>query len=160
MITALIRTHPGREELTERAIKSAEGCEVIVFEGEKVSDYSYNLYCNDLKAEVKDGFFFFLDSDDYVMPGALKRIEPLLKEDMANVCQMLRNGKPKPLTASIVEGKIGLPCLILHSKYKHLAEIGDKENSDFTWIKAVTDVLEWQFIRGVLVNVGKRNYGR
>lgn len=34
------------------------------------NDYSYNLICNEMKAKIKEGWFFFLDSDDTLIPGA------------------------------------------------------------------------------------------
>ena len=162
MIYALVRTHPGREESTERAIKSAQddGLNVMIFHGQKKSDYSYNLYCNDLKARVKDGYFFFLDSDDTVIPGAISKIIPYLNEDKALIVQMLRNGRPKPKNGLIEKGKIGLPCMILHSKHKHLADVTATEDGDYQWIKAVTDKIGYEFIPIPLVDAGKRGRGK
>ena len=34
-----------------------------------------------------------------------------------------------------VSGKIGLPCLVLHSKYKDIADIEIGDNGDYKWIK-------------------------
>ena len=162
MIYALVRTHPGREETTKIAIQSANdsGVRCFVYNGEKVNDYSYNLYCNELKEQVKKDYFFFLDSDDYVIPGAIEKIKPYLNEDKALIVQMLRNGRPKPKNGLIERGKIGLPCIILHSKHKHLADVGDKEDSDYQWIKAVTDKIGYEFVPIPLVDAGKRGRGK
>lgn len=165
MITALIRTHPGRENLVVRAISSAanELIHFIVYEGEKVSDFSYNLYCNKLKDQVEDGWFFFLDSDDFVIKGSMNKIYPYLtdiNEDKALIVQMLRNGRPKPRNGLIEKGKIGLPCMILHSKHKHLADVTATEDGDYQWIKSVTDKIGYEFIPIPLVDAGKRNHGK
>ena len=162
MITVLIRTHPGREEQTVNAIKSAqyENLTVRVYYGDTVNDYSYNLYCNTLKEQVTAGFFMFLDSDDTIIPGAINKIIPYLKEDKALIVQMLRNGRPKPKNGLIERGKIGLPCIILHSKHKHLADLDATEFADYTWIKAVTDKIGYEFVPIPLVDAGKRNRGK
>jgi hypothetical protein len=162
MITALIRTHPGREESTEIAKQSAcdEGINCNVYKGEKVDDYSYNLYCNTLKHFLWEGYFFFLDSDDKIIPGAIDKIRPYLNEDKALIVQMLRNGRPKPREGKIEKGKIGLPCMILHSKHRHLADVTATETGDYDWIKAVTDKIGFDFIPIPLVDAGKRGMGK
>lgn len=162
-IVALIRSHRGREESTMKAIESAEsqGCGIIIhYKGSPVNDYSYNLYCNDLKQDVASGYFFFLDSDDVVIPGAIQKIIPYLNEDKALIVQMLRNGRPKPRNGLIEKGKIGMPCMILHSKHKHLADVTATEDGDFQWIKAVTDKIGYEFVPIPVVDAGKRNRGK
>lgn len=158
-ITALIRTHPGREALTKHAVESAKECNVIIHHGEKTVGFEYNGYCNILKAQVVDNFFFFLDSDDFIIPGAIKKILPRLKEDKANIVQMLRQGSAVPRTGVLKQGRIGMPCLILHAKYKDLADIPETETGDFEWIKKVTELIPWQIIKIPLVNAGRRGRG-
>ena len=160
MITALIRTHPGRQESTIKAIISAHDCNIMVYKGEKVNDYSYNLYCNELKANVNEGYFFFLDSDDTVINWSIERIKPYLQEDKALIVQMLRNGRPKPRNGLIEKGKIGMPCMILHSKHKHLADVPATEDGDYQWIKAVTDKIGYEFVPIPLVDAGERRRGK
>lgn len=162
MITALIRTHPGREELTKRAIKSCfDSCVYhIVYNGEKVNDYSYNLYCNELKARIADGYFFFLDSDDFIIPGAIRQILPLLRPEQALICQMLRNDRPKPMKAEITRGRIGLPCIILHHSHKNLADVEAHEYGDYSFIANVCKKIPWKFVPIPLVDAGKRNRGK
>ena len=162
VITALIRTHEGRERLADRAAGSCIGqCVFFIKDfGKPVSDYSYNLYCNEMKAMVDEGYFFFLDSDDLLIRGAIEKIIPYLNEDKALIVQMLRNGRPKPKNGLIEKGKIGLPCMILHSKHKDLADVGDKEDSDYQWIKDVTDKIGYEFAPIPLVDAGKRGRGK
>lgn len=161
-ITALIRVHTGREKLSDIAIESVCGeCSYHALHfGDAVNDYSYNLYCNKLKDLVHHGYFFFLDSDDVVIPGAIQKIIPYLNEDKALIVQMLRNGRPKPRNGQIERGKIGLPCMILHSKHKHLADVTATEDGDFQWIKSVTDKIGYEFVPIPLVDAGKRNRGK
>jgi hypothetical protein len=168
MITALIRTHPGREESTGRAILSCmdELINYKVYKGGKVSDYSYNLYCNELKSQVEDGWFFFLDSDDFIIKGSVDKLCNVLYysnktyEDKALIVQMLRNGRPKPREGKIEKGKIGMPCMILHSKHKTLADVTATEWGDYDWIKAVTDKIGFDFVPIPLVDAGKRGRGK
>ena len=162
-ITALIRVHSGREKSAMVAYWSAvnENCHANAQHfGFPVKDYSYNLYCNEMKDKIKGGYFFFLDSDDKLIPRAIEKIIPHLKEDKALIVQMLRNGRPKPKEGKIERGKIGMPCMILHSKHKHLADVGDKEDSDYQWIKAVTDKIGYDFVPIPLVDAGKRGRGK
>lgn len=161
MVTALIRTIPGREDLFLRARQSAidQHCNWSVHYGDKLNDYSYNCYCNILKQEVEVGYFFFLDDDDFIIPGALEKIEPYLQEDRALICQMLRNGRPKPTNGKIERGYIGLPCMVLHHSHKNLADVGANEYGDYDWIKSVTDQISYKFVPIPLVNAGKRNHG-
>lgn len=165
MITALIRTHKGREELFQRAIESCEiqGVNVIDYYdylGPR-PDYSYNLLCNILKEQVPDGsFFFFLDSDDYLIPGAIEELLPHLEEDKAIIVKMLRNGRAKPSENRIERGRIGLPCLVLHSKHKHIADVAAFAHGDFMWIRGVSQKLPVKYVDVVLVDVGKRSHGK
>lgn len=164
----LIRTHPGREELFERAVKSVReqtytDFQIHVYEDKmnSVFPYHYNLFCNVLKAGVTEGWFFFLDSDDYLnSPTVLEELVPHLVEDKALVVQMLRNGRPKPRRNTIKRGYIGMPCMVLHSKHKDLADITAKSEGDYEWIKSVTDQIGYKFVPMVLVNAGKRSHGK
>lgn len=129
--------------------------------------YFYDLYCNDLKTLVTDGWFFFLDDDDTL---ASSTILALLAEHLAGpheaiICQMLRNGVPKPADnyirkKVIAEGKIGLPCLVLHSKHKALSGLDGYKAGDYRYIKAVTDQVPTKFITLPLVNAGARGHGK
>lgn len=164
MITALIRTHKGREELFQRAVESCEiqGVNVIDYYdylGPR-PDFSYNLICNILKDQVQEGYFFFLDSDDFIIPGAIEELLPHLEPDKAIIVKMLRNGRPKPMINRIERGRIGLPCLVLHSKHKHLAEVTAVVQGDYEWIKAVSEKLPVKYVNVVLVNAGKRSHGK
>lgn len=128
--------------------------------------FFYNEYCNTLKSQVKDGWFFFLDDDDYLVnDGVLQELSTHLTDpDRPIICQFLRGGWHKPHHQQIAErvffeGQIGLPCLVLHSKHKELAAIHATESGDYQWIKDVSDKLECLFIPLALVNSPVRGWG-
>ncbi len=138
-----------------------------IYHSSLMPGFAYNLLCNNLKSMVKDGWFFFLDDDDVLVdPSALSRIASHLYDcDVAVICQFLRAGKPKPSDAlidskSIVRGKIGMPCIFLHAKWKDLVDFGDTEDADYLFIKAVSERLPVKFVKEVIVNSERRNYGR
>jgi hypothetical protein len=128
--------------------------------------YFYDLYCNKLKAKVTSGWFFFLDDDDMLTSStALEELADQLKQPGAIICQMLRNGVPKPADnyirkKVISEGKIGLPCLVLHSKYKDIGALDGEKAGDYRYIKEVTDHVPTKFITLPLVDAGARGHGK
>lgn len=135
--------------------------------GDPALPYYYDTYCNRLKEMVEDGWFFFLDDDDILTsPTALQELsEHLAGPHEAIICQFLRNGAPKPADNYIQkrvirEGKIGLPCLVLHSKHKALSCLDGYKAGDYRYIKAVTDQVPTKFITLPLVDAGTRSHGK
>ena len=128
--------------------------------------YYYDLYCNILKLAVTDGWFLFLDDDDQLIPGALQQLaEHLSGPHEAIICQFLRNGVPKPRdnyirNKVIAEGKIGLPCLVLHSKHKALSGLDGHKSGDYRYIKEVVSQVPTKFITLPLVSAGTRGHGQ
>lgn len=181
-INILIRTKAGREDLLKNCLASIEKQTyknyniIIGSEYERpdawllkpdynLGQYFYNDYCNTLKDLVTDGYFFFLDDDDVLINKyALERIAKHLKGD-GLICQMQRGvAKLKPndkqIDLNLIEsGSIGMPCLILHSKYKNLIDVPATSNGDFVWIKEISKLVDLTFIKEVLVYSHKRNYG-
>jgi hypothetical protein len=140
--------------------------ELVLVGADKSLPYFYDCYCNDLKLLVKNGWFFFLDDDDVLAsPTILEQLAAHLTEPGAIICQMLRNGVAKPRdnyihNKIIEEGKIGLPCLVLHSKYKTLSGLDGQKAGDYRYIKAVTDQVSTKFICLSLVDAGARGHGK
>lgn len=168
MITALIRTHKGREESCKRAIATCSAEDVRVIRhydfGGPRPDYSYNLHCNTLKALVNEGYFFFLDSDDFIIPGAIEKIKPHLEPDTAVICQFLRGTRPKPSdrlmdVKLIVKGKIGMPCIFLHHSKKNIADFEATEDADYRFIKEVAGKMKVKFVKVPVVCSPKRGRG-
>lgn len=127
-------------------------------------DFFYDIYCETLARYVADNhWFFFLDDDDYLTsPDALANIASYLTDPSRPViCQFLRNGVRKPQRNAIREGKIGLPCLFLHSSHKHLVHCDGYEAGDYRMIKAVTDRLGgYKWAPVVVVEADRRSFGK
>lgn len=133
---------------------------------DKSLPYYYDCYCNDLKVIVPDGWFFFLDDDDTLTrPTILEELVPHLSPPHeAIICQFLRNGVAKPRSnyirnKVIAEGKIGLPCLVLHSKHKALSGLDGQKAGDYRYIREVTDNVPTKFIELPLVTCDRRSRG-
>jgi hypothetical protein len=128
--------------------------------------YFYDIHCNTLKLLVTHGWFFFLDDDDTLASNTvLEELADQLKLPGAIICQMIRNGVPKPADTYIrkkviAEGKIGLPCLVLHSQYKALSGLDGYKAGDYRYIKAVTNQAPTKFIALPLVNASARGHGK
>lgn len=173
LINILIRTH--RPELYKRCIfyvteNDYNGqIEIRKYEdqdysGDRTQPFFYNLFCNDLKSRVTDGYFIFLDDDDALIQGSLNAIAPYLEPDRPVICQMLRNGRPKPADIymdkhAVVKGRIGMPCMIIHSKHKDLFTFPATEDADYQWIKTVSEKLDCKFVKIPVVDAGQRNHG-
>lgn len=189
LVNILIRHREGRRHLLERCLSSVQKqsfrnfkvtisvdfpvpdyipswCKVIEVSADQTKECYYNLYCNDLKATVEDGWFFFLDDDDYLdRANSLSLLAAELHtENMAVLVQFKRGKTKKPTYIDIrygpVSGKIGLPCLVLHSKYKDIADIEIGDNGDYKWIKNITKKLNFRLASVVIVNSPQRNYGK
>jgi hypothetical protein len=132
----------------------------------------YNLHCNDLKAQVKEGWFFFLDDDDYLAsPTVLEELSYHLFEG-ALIVQFLRknnNGRGRDVKKPsdrmmydkiIKKGMIGGGCLVLHHSFKDVADWRPYQGADYDWIKAVTDVVPTRFVPLVLQIAETKNNGR
>lgn len=137
------------------------------FNSDKSLPFFYDLYCNDLKLIVTEGWFFFLDDDDVLTsPTVLQELfKHLTGPHEAIICQFLRNGVPKPADnyirkRVIWEGKIGLPCLILHSKHKELSGLDGQKAGDYRYIKEVTSQVPTKFITLPLVSASPRGFGK
>jgi len=96
--------------------------------------FFYNLYCNDLKSRITNGWFFFLDDDDFLVDNtAIERIIPYLTDPTKVViCQMLRGQYAKPEDRymdrqRITRGHIGMPCIFVHSSLKDSVNFTDNE---------------------------------
>jgi len=135
---------------------------VFVFkvQPDKEFPFFWNLYCNELKAQVNDGWFFYLDDDDYLVnEHALRNASKHLREDSGTVFQFMRNKLAKPGRIEInnkliVKGRIGGSCLFLHSKHRDLAHWDGQKASDFRFIKAVSEKIKLNFVAVPIVKAG------
>lgn len=142
------------------------GVDTVPVHANKAIPFYYDLYCNQLKKYVDDGWFIFLDDDDELNgPNALQNIVPHLTEPGAVICQFLRKGWPKPSdgnikAGNIIEGKIGLPSLVLHSKYKDVANLDGYHAGDYRYILAVSQMVPTRFVPVVVVKADRRSWGK
>lgn len=187
MISILIRTS-NRPALFKRALQSVKNqtykdirvivsydndealkyipaeIEKIKVSADKSEPYFYDLYCNDLKELVTEGWFMFLDDDDYLYKDCLKRIAPFLSVNEAIICQFLRGRKVKPSrllmkAKQIIWGKIGMPCIILHHSHKNIAQFCSHVPADYIFIKEVSEKLPVRFVPVVVVAADRRSKG-
>lgn len=143
-----------------------KGLETIFIYADNSIPYYYDLYCNDLKQQVTNGWFFFLDDDDILAnPLVLEELADQLKRPGAIICQFIRNGIPKPRdnyikNKIIQEGKIGLPSMVLHHSFKHIGQLDGQKGGDYRYIKVVTDQVPTKFICLPLVATDRRSLGQ
>lgn len=141
--------------------------ETIPVHANKGIPFYYDLYCNQLKKYVDEGWFMFLDDDDFLhSPTVLQDISAHMNgEHEAIICQFLRKGTPKPATSrierrQIIEGKIGLPCLLLHSKHKGLSGLDGYAGGDYRYILSVAQMVKTLFVPMVVVETDRRSMGK
>lgn len=140
-----------------------KGDKVFMVEGGE--GYFYNLHCNVLKSKVTTGYFFFLDDDDELTtPYSLEYLAEQLTGDGV-ICQFNRGGWLKPTKEmvehrALIEGQVGMPCLVLHSKHRNIANIENDVSGDYHWIKSVSEQTVLKWLQFALVMSERRNYGR
>jgi len=128
--------------------------------------FFYDNYCNDLKALVTSGWFFFLDDGDVLShPTVLQSLRSSLSPNYGVVVQFSRSGRLKPpmefIKRGIIRrGKIGMPCLVLHHSHKDIVNFdGSIGAADYWWIKNVSKKLPLRFVPLCLVHTGERDGG-
>lgn len=143
------------------------GFEVIEVVPQQQHLFFYNLYCNELKEKVKEGWFFFLDDDDYLVGN--KAIETmanyLTDPDEAVICQFLRGGIKKPTNEEIkkrqiLSGRIGMPCIFVNAKQKDTQHFGYASNADYVYIKEISNKIKTKFIPNVVVCADIKSRGK
>lgn len=128
--------------------------------------FFYDLYCNELKEHGKEGWFLFLDDDDFLhSPTVLQQLAQHFDGDHgAIICQFLRNGMPKP-SRSYIKGKvvrdghIGLPSLILKAEHADKLYLDGYKSGDYRAILKITQEIKTKFIELVVVETDRRSHG-
>jgi hypothetical protein len=146
LINILIRTHQ-RPTLFQRCLASVQSqnypnirvivstdcecnyvpdwCERIKVMPHPELEYGYDLYVNDLKAQVTDGWMLILDDDEVLSPNCLSK---LTLNSCAIIVQLDYMGNILPIDAQIKPGRIGMPCIILHHSLKDLIDMKGEGN--------------------------------
>ncbi len=132
---------------------------------DKRCSFYWNLYCNQLKELVTDGWFFYLDDDDFLTSdNALERASAFLSDpDRGVIFQFSRLGRIKPRAELmdqkiIAQGKIGGSCIFLHHTKKNVADWDGNKGADWRFIKAVEEKMRFKFVKQVIVETD--NSGR
>lgn len=122
--------------------------------------YHWNFYCNALKEQVKDGWFFYLDDDDILVDRfCLQQISRHLRKSHGTMCQFLRGGKPKPAFSQpfkmrsdhIVKGRVGGSCIFLHHSHKNIANWDGYRAADYRFMAEIIQKLPLHFVPVVVV---------
>jgi len=129
--------------------------------------YYWNLYCNNLKEMVTDGWFIFIDDDDFLWnKTALNDIAGhLTNPDRGIICQFLRGQTRKPGIVQIKNkiikrGLIGMPCILLHHSKKNIAYFDGLPAADFRFITDVSKVLPLEWVEKVIVKTDRIGKGK
>lgn len=135
---------------------------------EKSSElFFYDNYCNDLKKLVNEGWFMFIDDDEFLYDTtALERVSGHLSANHGVICQMNRGGNLKPsnelLKNKIIRrGKIGMPCVVLHHSHKNIVHFdGSVGAADYTFIKNLQKRVPFKFVPIVVAYCDRRSHGQ
>ena len=120
-------------------------------------EYAYDLYLNELKKEVDDGYFICVDDDDFLAPDCLSQLR-LFRP--AILCQLNHMGNILPTSAEVLPGRVGMPCLILHHSLKDIADIPGEDHNDYHWIRAVSEKVKLDFQPVVVVVSDRKGMGQ
>lgn len=128
--------------------------------------FYYDEYCNTLAKSVREGWFLFLDDDDYLhSPSVLRDLsQHFTGKHGAIICQFLRNGMPKPngnyIRKGIIrDGHIGLPSLVLRAEHAGLLYLDGYKSGDYRAIERITQQVKTKFIELVVVETDRRSHG-
>lgn len=96
----------------------------------------FDLYCNDIKEQINDGWIMFLDDDNcFIHNCCLKLINNFMRNTNIVVWYFLRPDKIiKPNLSSLKYGDIDNCSYIFHHSIKNSGHFGDFYGSDFTFI--------------------------
>lgn len=133
------------------------GLEVINVSANRQLPYFYDCYCNDLKAQVDDGWFMFLDDDDWLRPNVLSQIT----FDAPSILHQVKRGNLiAPYSDVFQRGLVGMPCLMLHHSLKDIADIPGTGQGDYWWIKKIRDSVGVSFRPLIVVESDGRGLGK
>jgi hypothetical protein len=123
----------------------------------------YNTYLNKLIDQVKGGWIFILDDDDYLADETvLEKLSSHLVDD--NVIYLFRmkwtNGRIIPSAENfdrqqIMRADIGMPCFIFHAKHKHKLQFQSDQLADYHFIVKMAGIIKRQkWIDLILTQIG------
>lgn len=121
-------------------IKNEFADKMVVHKVKRNSDKNafFDLYCDDIKNKITDGWIMFLDDDNYLIhENCLKIINEHLKEKIV-VWSFLRPDKLiTPNLKKLKYGEIDNCSYIFHHSIKKDGQFGDYYGSDFKFINSI-----------------------
>lgn len=176
LVNILIRTS-NRPELFARALDSAlsqqyknlriivsidnpvdyipEGIETIKVQKNNLQ-YGYDLYLNDLKALVTDGWFMILDDDDMLVPGSLLKV---VLDAPVIIHQLNHIGNIIPKTGEVSIGQIGMPCFMIHHSLKDKVDFDGGDHGDYHFAKRLSEHCPFVYRDLILVECDRKGCG-
>ena len=135
-------------------LKNYEDINLIFYE-KIAKPYNFNLYCNKLLEEVKDGWIIFMDDDDkFVNNNCLQIISGEIKDDKDLIIwNFLRPDKIIAPKEKFIKGQIDTTCFCFNSKYKNKSKWISEKCSDLHFFKELDNKIEFnkKFIGVALV---------
>jgi hypothetical protein len=130
----------------------------------------YNAYLNKLIDQVKGGWIFILDDDDYLVDNSvLERLVSHLKDDNLIYFVKMRwmNGRiiPSPENFNhnlIVRKDIGMQCFVFHAKHKHRLAFEPIKQGDYHFIAKLAGIVKrHKWLDIILTQIGNTGaYGK
>lgn len=132
-----VRIHVCYDTLeTFKYVKKYTDINLIFIENNK-KYYSFNLYCNELLNEVKEGWIIFIDDDDmFITDDALNIISSRISnENDLIIWQFLRPDKIITPREKFKLGEIDTTCFCFHNNFKNKSKWVSDRCSDFTYFE-------------------------
>jgi glycosyltransferase involved in cell wall biosynthesis len=123
----------------------------------------WNAYLNDLLSQVKGGWIFILDDDDYLIDEkSIENMVSFLKDDNAIYFVRMRwpNGRVIPsdqnfASQQAVRKDIGMPCFIFHAKHKHKLSFRPVKQGDFDFISRLMIIVKkYHWLNLIITQIG------
>lgn len=121
-------------------IKDEFGNKMITHKVKRNSDKNafFDLYCNDIKNKITDGWIMFLDDDNYLIHGnCLKIINEHLKEKIVAWSFLRPDKLITPNLKKLKYGEIDNCSYIFHHSIQKDGQFGDYYGSDFKFINSI-----------------------
>ncbi|MBT4111497.1 hypothetical protein HOE37_06580 [Candidatus Woesearchaeota archaeon] len=120
--------------------------------------FPYNLYCNDLKAKVEEGWIFYLDDDNvFIKDNALElMLDYVSSEDDLLVFKVdwLKKAIPShSFGKEITFCDCDTACFLFHSKHKDLVDWEGVKGGDFKFFKELSTHLDVVWLNQTLLNI-------
>lgn len=157
---------------TEKYVRKFGIEPVLVNKGVKtdISTAPYNAYLNSLIAQVKGGWIFILDDDDYLVNNTVieKLVTRLTDDNMIYFVKMKwPTGRVIPSAENfsrnqIVKRDIGMPCFIFHAKHKHKLAFQPIKQGDYHFIIKLASIIKrHNWIDMIVTQIGNTGaYGK